>query len=128
MSNSYRKQFECLQLGSGLCGGLAILAALSAQTGVDDVRQRVGESNDQISILNAKLTTLANTKGTLQSLVDTALATANNVVTLEQFLNVKTTANEAKTQIDELCDGVSHRMLNQPRILAKYKYLYGRLR
>ena len=119
---------ECLQLGSGLCGGLAILAALSAQTGVDNVHQQVGESNDQISTLNARLTTLANNKGTLQSLVDTALVTANNVVTSEQYLNVKTTANEAKTQIDELCDGVSHRMLNQPRILAKYKYLYGRLR
>ena len=125
MSNSYtRKQLECLQLGSGLCGGLAILAALSAQTGVDNVHQQVGESNDQISTLNARLTTLANNKGTLQSLVDTALVTANNVVTSEQYLNVKTTANEAKTQIDELCDGVSHRKLYQPRILAKYISLW----
>ena len=92
-------------------GGLAILAALSAQTGVDNARQRVGESNDQISDLEARLSTLANTQGTLQGQVDAALATANNAVTPEQAMNVNTTANEARTKIDDLCDGVSKRNL-----------------
>ena len=100
-------------------GGLAILAALSAQTGVDNARQRVGESNDQISNLEARLSSLANTQGTLQGQVDAARATANNAVTPEQAMNVNATANEARTKIDDLCDGVSHRNLFQsgPRSL-----------
>ena len=103
-------------MGSAAVGGLAILAALSAQTGVDNVRQRVGESNDQISSLNAMLSTFANSQGTLQGQVDAALATANNAVTPEQATNANTTANEAKTQIDSLCDGVSQRKFYQPGI------------
>ena len=100
-------------------GGLAILAALSAQTGVDNARQRVGESNDQISNLEARLSSLANTQGTLQGQVDAARATANNAVTPEQAMNVNATANDARTKIDDLCDGVSHRNLFQsgPRSL-----------
>ena len=94
-------------------GGLAILAALSAQTGVDNARQRMGESNDQISNLEARLSSLANTQGTLQGQVDAARATATNAVTPEQAMNVNATANEARTKIDDLCDGVSYKKLYQ---------------
>ena len=89
------------KLGSAAAGGLAAFSAASAQSGVDDISQRLDDNNADILSLRAELSNLANTQRTFQNQLNTL---QNDAVTPEDLALVSQMASNVNNQLQDSID------------------------
>ena len=109
---------NCFQLGSAAVGGLAALSASNAQIGVDDISQRLSDSDSDISSLRTLVSNLGETRSTLQ---DQLRAIRNDAVTPAQLAMVTGAANSANNQVQDSIDGVRRRLRNNNRDISSLR-------
>ena len=113
--NGRRNRF---QLGVAAVGGLAAISASNAQIGVDDISQRLGDSDGDISSLRAQVSNLGNTQSTFQ---DQLNVVRNGAVTPAQLAIVTETANSANNQVQDGIDEVRRRLRNNNRDISSLR-------
>ena len=119
MSQLWRNgRSNCFQLGSAAVGGLAALSASNAQIGVDDISQRLGDSDSDISSLRTLVSNLGDTQSTLQ---DQLRAVRNDAVTPGQLATVTGAANSANNQVQDGIDEVRRRLRNNNRDISSLR-------
>ena len=109
---------NCFQLGVAAVGGLAAISASNAQIGVDDISQRLGDSDGDISSLRAQVSNLGNTQSTFQ---DQLNLVRNGAVTPAQLAIVTETANSANNQVQDGIDEVRRRLRNNNRDISSLR-------
>ena len=102
-------KFQVLtQLGALAIGGLAALFASNALRSVSDLNRRMGDNDDDLSALQARIGNLTDTQRALQGNITTVQTTANNAATAAQLMTPATAANRANMQIEDICRNVSY--------------------
>ena len=89
-------------------GGLAALFASNALRRIDDLNRRLGDNDEDLSALQARIGNLTDTQRTLQGNINTVQTTANNAATAAQLMTPATAANRANNQIEDICSNVSY--------------------
>ena len=119
MSQLWRNgRSNCFQLGSAVVGGLAALSATNAQIGVDDISQRLGDSDGDISSLRTLVSNLGDIQSTIQ---DQLRAVRNDAVTPGQLAMLTEAANSANNQVQDGVDEVRRRLRNNNRDISSLR-------
>ena len=105
-------------MGSAAVGGLAAFSASTTQIGVDDISQRLSDSDSDISSLRTLVSNLGDTLSTIQ---DQLRAVRNDAVTPAQLAMVTQTADSANNQVQDGIDGVRRRLRNNNRDISSLR-------
>ena len=103
-------KYDGFQLGAIAVGGLAAIFASNAQRNVGNINQRLGDNDDDLSALQARIGNLTDTQRAIQGNLSTLQTTANNAATPAQLMTPATAANRANMQIEDICRNVSDTM------------------
>ena len=97
---------------------MAAFSASSTQIGVDDISQRLSDSDSDISSLRTLVSNLGDTLSTIQ---DQLRAVRNDAVTPAQLAMVTQTADSANNQVQDGIDEVGRRLRNNNRDISSLR-------